>query len=197
MSRPASKAFLAALANSRASAVGIRRTRNADPFSVAGALARAAAILSAPPARSFIVRQPVTGDLVHRFALPLHLCKPQNRKAMAEGWQFAATRTSLLKMLTLQLRGALPRKPLPGRPIVQCIRFSSKAPDAHADSFKQAIDCLCPRRVRSHQGLPRLIAGLGVIADDRPEACDVRQRWEHAPSGAGFCVIEIWSGEPQ
>jgi hypothetical protein len=197
-SRPASKAFLAALAKSRAPQVRVPRSRKpAAPFSVTSALAAADRILAAPPARHHIVRQPTSGSLVHRFALPLRLCKPQNRKAFANGWQFAANRSELLKTMSVQLRGALPRKPLPGRPIVQCIRFSSKAPDVGADSFKQAIDCLCPRRVRSHQGLPRLIPGLGLIADDNPDACDVRQRWEHAPSGAGFCVIEIWTGAKQ
>ncbi len=195
MSRPASKAFLAALAKSRQSPrVGGTLT---DGFSVANALLGAERILAAAPARHHIGRQPAAGELIHRFALPLRLCKPQNRKAFAEGWQFAATRKALLDLLAVQLRGRLPRAPLPGRPIVQCIRFSSRSPDAFADSFKQAIDCLCPRRVRSVKGLPRLIPGLGLIADDNPDACDVRQRWEFAPNGSGFCVIDVYSGEPK
>ncbi len=172
-------------------------SRKAVPFSVTDVLARADAVLSAPPARRFIVRQPVAGELVHRFALPMRLCKTQNRKAKAEGWQFAVTRTELLQVLAVQFRGALPKRPLPGRPIVQCIRFSSRPPDAFADSFKTAIDCLCPRRVRRHKGVPRLIPGLGLIADDGQDVCDVRQRWEYAPSKAGFCVIEVYSGEPK
>jgi hypothetical protein len=192
--RPASKAFLAALAKSR----GTKSSRPAakkPPFSVASALADADRILALPPARAHIVRQPTAGKLVRRFALPLRLCKPQNKKAFAEGWQFAATRKELLGLLAAQLGNRLPKAPLPGRPIVQCIRFSSKAPDAGADSFKQAIDCLSPRRFRKVKGVPRLIPGVGLIADDDPDSCDVRQRWEHAPSGKGFCVIEVWSGE--
>lgn len=193
-SRPAPKAFLAALAKQRQPKAVKKTARQPAPFSVSAALEEADRILAEPPARHHIVRQPVAGDLRYRFALPLRLCKPQNRKAFAEGWQFAATRKALLNMLALQLRG-LPKSPLAGRPIVQCIRFSSKAPDAHADSFKQAIDCLCPRRFRKVKCAQRMIPGLGVIANDDPDSCDVRQRWEYAPSRGGFCVIEIYTGE--
>jgi hypothetical protein len=194
-SRPASKAFLAALAKSRGSKPGIRGARKGPvPFSVPSALARATEILSAPPAKAHIVRQPAAGRLLHRLALPLHLCKPQNRKAKAAPWEFSATRKALLQLLAIQL-GGVPHVPLKGRPIVQCIRFSARAPDAFADSFKTPVDCLCPSRNRMHKGIARRVPGIGLIADDRPDACDVRQRWEYAPVGAGFCVLEIYSGE--
>lgn len=193
-SRPASKAFLAALAKHRAGLPAPKRRRaNAPPFSVQETLAAADEILARLPARAHIKRFPTAGELRYRFALPLHLCKPQNRKAFADGWQFAKDRKALLQMLALQLRG-LPKAPLSGRPIVQCIRFSSKAPDAQADSFKQAIDCLCPRRSRKVRGVARMIPGLGVIRNDDPDSADVRQRWEYSPSKRGFCVIEIYTG---
>ncbi len=194
-SRPAPKAFLAALAKSRTPKVGIPGSRKrVVPFSVSGTLARAAEILANPPAKAHIVRQPAAGELLHRLAIPLRLCKPQNRKAKAAPWEFSATRKALLQLLSLQL-GGVPHAPLKGRPVVQCIRFSARAPDAFADSFKTPIDCLCPSRVRKHKGRAQRVPGIGLIADDRPEACDVRQRWEYAPAGAGFCVIDVYSGE--
>lgn len=164
-------------------------------FNVGAALVRAGEILRDPPTRAHIVRLKPVGELVKRFALPLELCEPQNRRRGAPAWAMANKREAILQLLANQLRHQLPESPLPGRPIVQCIRFSARATDAFSDSFKQAIDCLCPRRIRKWKGVPRLIPGLGLIADDRPEACDVRQRWEYAPRGAGFCVIEVYRGE--
>ena len=163
-------------------------------FSISSALLRAAKILSEPPAKSHIVRAQPEGDLVVRFALPLELCEPQNRRRKAPGWVMANKRDGILQLLAVQLRHQLPEKPLSGRPIVQCIRFSSRAPDAFADSFKLAIDCLCPSKIRKTRGVPKRIPGIGLIADDNPEACDVRQRWEQAPSGQGLALLEVWTG---
>lgn len=164
-------------------------------FNAGQALARADVILRDPPTRAHIVRVKPSGRLVNRFALPLELCEPQNRRRAAPAWAMANKRESILQLLASQLHHQLPERPLPGRPIVQCIRFSARAPDAFADSFKLAIDCLCPRRIRKHKGIARLIPGVGLIADDRPEVCDVRQRWEYVPRGEGFSVIDVWSGE--
>lgn len=167
----------------------------AQRFDVRSALNRATQILMDPPARSHIVRVRPEGELVVRFALPLELCEPQNLRRKAPSWVLGEKRESILRMLAIQLRHQLPAVPLPGRPVVQCIRFSARAPDAFADSFKLAVDCLSPSRFRRYKGIPRKIPGIGLIVDDRPEVCDVRQRWEYAPAKTGFCVIEIWSGE--
>jgi hypothetical protein len=169
--------------------------KRAKPFSVADALARAAQILAAPPAKPHIVRQAAEGDLVARFALPLELCVPQNRKANVAAWRKAArTRDSILRSYALQLRGKLPNEPLGGRPIVECVRFSSVEGDAFQDSFKTPVDCLCPSRLRIYQGRQKRIAGLGLIVDDRPACVDLRQRWEYAPRGEGFCIVSVYSG---
>ncbi len=47
-------------------------------------LAFADRTLSAPPARSHIVRPVSHGEVVARFVLPLDLCKAQNRRDGAE-----------------------------------------------------------------------------------------------------------------
>jgi hypothetical protein len=174
---------------------GFIRQTAAARFDVRSAYDRAAVILRDPPARRHIVRVKPVGDLVARFALPLEVCEPQNARRKAPGWAMAQKRDDILHLFALQLCGHLPTAPLTGRPIVQCIRFSSRAPDAFADSFKLAVDCLSPSRIRRHKGVPRLIRGIGLIADDRPEVCDVRQRWEYAARGTGFCLVELWSGE--
>jgi len=167
----------------------------ARAFSIKAALSQAEWILTAPPAFPHIVRPATAGTRMHRFVLPLELCKPQNRKRFAASWELGETREAILQLLAIQLRHQLPAAPLPGRPVVQCIRFSSREPDAFADSFKMPIDCLCPPRTRMHKGFPRRIPGVGLIADDRPTVCDVRQRWEFTPAGEGFGLIDVYSGE--
>lgn len=167
----------------------------ARAFSIGAAFARAEWILSAPPAFPHIVRAAAAGRRLHRFVLPLELCKPQNRKRFAPSWELGETREAILQLLAIQLRHRLPEAPLSGRPIVQCVRFSSREPDAFADSFKMAIDCLCPPRTRQHKGFPRRIPGVGLIVDDSPGVCDVRQRWEFVPADKGFGLIDVYSGE--
>lgn len=167
----------------------------AQRFDARSALNRATQILMDPPARSHIVRVSPDGDLVARFALPLDLCEPQNRRRGAPGWAMAQKRARILHLMAAQLHHERRGQPLDGRPIVQCIRFSSREPDAFADSFKLAVDCLSPSRVRMHKGVPRKIPGMGLIVDDRPEACLVLQSWEYVPRGSGFCVIQVFTGK--
>jgi hypothetical protein len=90
-------------------------------------------------------------------------------------------------------RGLLPvrRDPLPGRPMVRAIRFSSVEPDATASWFKTPIDVMLPPRKRG----AKFVAGLGLLRDDRPSALELRSWWERVPKGRGFCVVELWSGE--
>jgi hypothetical protein len=173
----------------------LTRLTAAQLFNVRDALNRAERILMDPPARQHIVRVRPDGELVVRFALPLELCEPQNRRRGAPGWAMAQKREDILQLFAVQLRHQLPLNPLPGRPIVQCVRFSARAPDAFADSFKLAVDCLSPSRVRRFKGVPRKIPGIGLIVDDRPEVCDVRQRWEYAAAKTGFAVVEVWTGK--
>lgn len=181
----------------RAHALGTPGVPKRKPkFSFRDAIARAEQILRAPPAQSHIVRVAPEGLLVARFALPLEDCEPGNLRRSAPKWAMARKRSDILTLYTTQLVGKVPQAPLLGRPIVQCIRFSSRAPDAFSDSFKLAIDCLSPSRVRIVKGRPKKIPGIGLIADDRPGVCDVRQRWEYARPGEGFAIVEVWTGVP-
>jgi hypothetical protein len=90
----------------------------------------------------------------------------------------ASVKSSLQKTMLLQF-GRRRNEPLPGRPMVRCIRFSSSEPDRYNDGFKFAVD--------------RLVE-LRLIADDRPAACDLHQLWEYAPPKQGFGLIEVFTG---
>lgn len=175
---------------------GFTKLTAATRFDARAALACADAILRDPPARSWIVRMKPEGRLVVRFALPLELCEPQNKRRFAPAWAMSQKRSDILMLFQAQLGGRLPADPLPGRPIVECTRFSSRAPDATANSFKLAVDCLSPSRVRRYNGVPRKIPGIGLIVDDNQDVCDVREKWEYAAARSGFAagVIEVWTG---
>lgn len=163
-----------------------KSTRNAL-VDVPRGLAFADETLSRPPHKPHIVRVPPVGDLVARVVLPLDLCKPTNRTRGAQHWQHAKTRNDVYRHLGGQLR--IQEAPLPGRPMLRCIRFSCVEPDKYNDGFKVPVDALCVPRGRSKRG-------FGFLRDDAPAYVDLHQWWEYAPRRQGFGLIEIYTGAP-
>ena len=142
--------------------------------------------LSRPPAEPWIERAPPRGSLVARFVLPLELCKPVNRTRHAINWIHAKRKRAVRQMMAVQYfaqHGDDTKKPLPGRPLIRDVRFSSTPPDACANWAKDAIDALTSRH-----------RGLGYLRDDGQRYCDQRQWWEPAPKGRGCVLVEVWTG---
>lgn len=152
-------------------------------FNAGEAMALAADVLSRPPAKPHIVRVQGRGRLVRRFALPLALCPTTNSTRHAPKGQNARIKADITTVFKVQTKGQVRNAPLPGRPQILCIRFSSKEPDAYSDGFKMAIDRLMVGKDR-----------LGYLRDDRPSDCEIVQRWEKASPRKGFCILEIWTG---
>jgi hypothetical protein len=156
------------------------------PFNAAEALAAADAVLKLPPENPIKSRRvaPV-GALVRRFALPIDLCPTTNSTRHQPGWALAKMKTNLFVVLLKQVRGTIRPTPLRGRPMIRCIRFSSRAPDRHSDWAKMAID--------------RLLVGekrLGYLVDDDETHADIHMSWEKSPlKSKGFCILEIYTGE--
>jgi len=144
--------------------------------------------LSAPPAKPWIRRPVPAGSRVARFVLPLELLQPTNRTgrlAAAQPWRRAKDKAAVWLAMRAQ---CLPwDAPLPGRPQVLCVRFTSVPTDHYADWAKLAVDVLCARKEGS-------LRRLGIIVDDRPSAADVVQWCEPAPGGKRFCLIEVRDG---
>lgn len=134
--------------------------------------------LAAPPKKAHIVRVAPVGELVARFILPLEVVKLSNPTRVAQKWMHAKAKQSAMTIMSAQFRERR-EAPLPGRPFVRCIRFSSNEPDKYADGFKVAVD--------------RLV-DLKLIKDDRPSLCDLHQWWEYAPPKKGFGLIEVFTG---
>ena len=175
-------------------------------------LAYAAETLSGAPRWPWVEQHEPHGSMVAQFVLPLALCKPPNRTRHAVGWELARDRRMLVHAMSLDLhrhcshpsmvqeygpKGCYTRfaNPLSGRPQVRAIRFSSVETDSRADWCKTAVDCLIVPRVRRRNGIPTTTMGLGLIADDRPSAIELRAWSEYAPRLRGFVLIEVRSGE--
>lgn len=139
---------------------------------------RANTVLEGPPARPHIVRVAPVGRLIAQFVLPLELVQPQNRTRHAQPWKLAKLK-SQCKLVMLAQWGRRRQRPLAGRPMVRCIRFSSVEPDRYNDGFKFAVD--------------RLVE-LKFLVDDKPSLCDLHQWWEYAAPREGFGLVEVWTG---
>jgi hypothetical protein len=156
-----------------------------DAAWVASALNRADATLAAPPSRPHLKRVAPVGRCVQRFVLPLELCQPQNRTRHGAPWMLGKVKRELGLLMFVQARGKR-RAPLPGRPFVRCVRFSTVEPDRYADWAKAAVDRLTSKK-----------DGLGFLRDDRPADVEVDQAWEYAAPSRGFCLVEVWTGDPE
>lgn len=142
--------------------------------------------LAKPPAKPHIERHEGRGELVARWTLPLSLCPTTNRTRGAAGWALSRTKEMAYAIMSVQHRSRA--EPLPGRPHVRCIRFSSSEPDTYNDGFKIAVDKLCAPTERAPKR-------LGYIRDDSPSVARITQHWEPAPPKRGFGLIEVWTGD--
>jgi hypothetical protein len=115
------------------------------------------------------------------FTLPLHCAPTLNRIAEMNSWQRAKVKKDCLTRMFFQARGAR-KEPLPGRPIVIAIRFSSVEPDRDSGWPKFPVD----RLTGANQG-------LSFIVDDKPSAIDLRYWHSKAPPSKGFVYLEVWT----
>lgn len=173
----------------------MKRLAVKSPWNEDAAMRLAIAALEAPPTRPWIERVAPVGDLMIRFVLPLELCPPTNRTRHGQGWQLAKIKKRAHALMLAQaIRRMGPAiftsgcPPLPGRPLVRCIRFSAVAPDALANFAKIPVDILCARTARAK-------ARLSIIRDDKPSAAKVVEWWEPAPKGSGCVLVEVWTGD--
>ena len=157
--------------------------RRLDAAWVAEHLNRALATLAAPPAKPHIERSVPVGLLVARFVLPLELCLPLNRFAELKGYARKRIKDAATLLMLSQCRER-PPSPLPGRPDLRAVRFSSVEVDRDSGWCKVPVD----RLTGAH-------GGLGLIEDDKPSKLNLACWWEPAPPKAGFVLVELYTGE--
>lgn len=150
-------------------------------FNIAACKRFAAYTLSRPPAE-FVERPEPKGLLVARYVLPLELCPTLNAFAEMPNWKRLKIKKQALLLMCVQHDLRLPT--IPGRPWAQAVRFSSRAPDEQSGWSKVMVDRLTPRH-----------GGLGLIEDDRRNRLELHCRWEPAPPGAGFVLLDVHTGK--
>jgi hypothetical protein len=185
-----------------------RKRAPIKPFSIVDAHVMAAAILAAPVAKQHIERPaPSDGVFVASWVLPLELCPRLNALAELPNFKRKALKTAALKIMLAQCGLRRAPAPLPGRPIVRAVRFSSGEPDRDAAWTKVPIDRLCMGSRKRPKSMLTLTpaqwkdaqarmgpVGLGYLADDKPSALDLQAWWEPCAPGHGCVYIELWTG---
>lgn len=154
--------------------------------SISDRIAEAQSIIAAPPAFPWIRRPEFRGRAVAQFVLPLALCPTGNvqltRSMAGQPWRVGKAKQAVADAMRMQCRPW--ETPLPGRPQVLAVRFSSEPPDRCSDWAKWSIDILCRRTAK-------LRNRLGIIVDDSPRVCDVHTWWEPTKRGKGFVFLEV------
>ena len=125
--------------------------------------------------------------VIAEYKLPLACC-PTTNETIGAPWQRVQRlrRECHSRMLVQHLKqfGNVQQRHDKSRRVrVDCYRFSSHRPDAHANWSKVPVDILC-RRTESKQ------RRLGLIWDDAPEYADVREHWQYAaPKQSGVQIV--------
>ena len=188
---------------SREPARGVKKPK--PPFDALSALNFALERLNEPSARADIVRRDRdTGPRVARWVLPLELCPGGNAYAEMESWQRKQIKDAAYRLMFMQSGGHKATTALRGRPVVLCVRFSSKAPDERSDWSKIPVDRLLVGKPKRPNGMPDALwqrmrpqllpTGLCWLRDDSPSAIDLRCWWEPAPPGKGCVFVELCEG---
>jgi hypothetical protein len=156
------------------------------PFVAAEALAFVDTALAAPPKFNHIERRRGVGRCIARWVLPLHLCPGVNVLAEMPNWKRAKVKEAALGLMWMQSGGKRAAEPLPGRPMVRCVRFSSVEPDDNNSHSKVPVDRLTTKN-----------SGLGYLVDDKPRNMRLATWWEPAQPGKGCVLVEVWTGEEE
>lgn len=165
-------------------------------FSIDDSLARAIVTLAHEPTAKYIVRPNPKGALIWQCVLPSELCVTVNVGFRAGQWARAKNKKRLLQMMFAQHGMRVRPEPLPGRPHVHCVRFTSKRPDRQTGWAKDVVDnLLTPKTTRLKGGKARQRVGLGFIEDDSDEHINLSCWWEPAPPKKGFVLLRVYGGE--
>lgn len=175
-------------------------------FDPVAAMVFARTALGLPPA-STVTRVWAVGEFAAGWVLPLEDAPTTNRLielGRAGTWALAALKKRVRKRMLDQSGGRRAQEPLPGRPHVRIVIFSSGRQDYDRSRTKIILDRLQPGSRRRPDGMPehlweRLRAhqppvDLNWIRDDTVEAIDLATWQEPAPPGHGCVLVEIYTG---
>lgn len=134
------------------------------------------------------VDEPSPGPLAFLAVVPAEWCPPGNKRDSMH-WRKAHQIKSNLRSVMFP-RHAKWDAPLPGRPIVHLIRFTTNQVDPRSNWDKFPVDMLTPYREVPVKGKrPRRFGLLGVIADDSGDHIDLRAEWRKSSLGVVYVRV--------
>jgi hypothetical protein len=174
------------------------------PASQTECFAFAAASQLAPPRDKRTIRVEPVGNLVAQFVLPLAWCPPTNQRDGMSPLRLATIKKHVLARMLTQHHGCRRSGPLPGRPMVQVVRFSSAPGDIidtglskiPVDRLTTKAPLTAAKKGQRRRPMPEK-RGLGFLADDDSTHVDLRIWWEPAPPGKGFVWVRVFEGEKE
>lgn len=116
----------------------------------------------------------------YKFVLPLG-CAPLTNQLMRMFWA-KRQRLKLETYTRMCAQHGRRSKPLPGKPVVEVVRYSRSRPDADGlvGGVKLILDVLKSGK-----------QGLGYLVDDDPSSVELRVRWAKAQTRDGRVVVTV------
>lgn len=130
------------------------------------------------------------GPLVWDCVVPAEWCPPGNTRDGLHWSTAHRLRERVRDVMRRQggeLRGLT--LPLPGRPVVVCVRYTPHRTDPRSNWDKFPVDMLQPQKVVVTRKGVRRSGLLGVIADDSGEHIDLRAWWERSKLGVVYVRV--------
>lgn len=125
----------------------------------------------------FIQRALPEGSLVARFVFATDWCPRYNELLKKHFGTKSTLGAKVRRALTSQ---GCPSGPLPGRPLVRFVRFSTIRPDRDSSWTKVPLDELVNAK---------------LIKNDDELSIDLRAWWEPAPRNRQCVYVDIWTGK--
>ncbi len=146
------------------------------------------AIATAERLGRLVERYELRGPVHLRAVLPIELCPTMNELLRLHFGAKTSIQAKALKAIFTQNRCKQWAKPITGRPLVRCIRFTTRPTDGDASWTKVPLDVLTTG-IRG--GGPH---HLGVIEDDNREAIEDRAWWEPSVPNMQFVYLDVSGG---
>lgn len=130
---------------------------------------------------------------IARYFIPEIYCPPGNRRDTMHWSKAHALRNDCFQWMYEQNHFSITGAPLPGKPAVVCVRFSSRATDARSNWDKFPVDSLrAPRTDVLKSGKVRHWRGLNWIKDDGPNDIDLHAWCEKGPKDSPFVYVRVY-----
>lgn len=141
------------------------------------------------------------GALVWDCVVPAEWCPPGNTRdklhwskahRMKENMRSVMRRADVAQRDCDRWRGVVVPRPLTGRPVVECLRYTPRRTDPRSNWDKFPVDALTPYKCIQTKDGPKTFGCLGLIRDDSGDHIDLRAEWRKSKLGCVY--VRVFSG---